>query len=141
MNNSNYPIGAANDPAAPYNEPITPIKDVSCDVCITLRHGNMPLTTDCYTAEFDAEDGYEIYTYDNEELTKEYKESSLFITELLKEYAEMLRALSNKITEQLKDTSLSKSMKKMLIAKRLLIYRKIAACLNWNVEELSVEEA
>lgn len=87
-----YPLGAYNDPNAPYNEVELPDIEVSCEVSITLTKKDAPVFTGNYIDESDDEgyEGYEVLdTY--QELADKYDDQHYCLTGLLDELAKYIR--------------------------------------------------
>lgn len=83
-----YPLGAYNDPNAPYNEVEVPDIEVSCEVSITLTKKDAPVFTGNYIDESDDEGykGYEVLD-SYQELADKYDDQHYSLTGLLHELA------------------------------------------------------
>ena len=122
----NYPPGAANDPSAPYNEPVIPERDFDVEVTITMSKV-VTITTDNYMPEYDEEDGHTYANTENTEWDTEFRNSGCFtIPDLLSELKEYVKADME---------TCSPNTTKGAHLKRLL-----EACDGWDVIEKNYEE-
>lgn len=124
----NYPPGAANDPNAPYNEPIIPERDFGVDVEFVMQKHDVTVTTDDYIPEFDEEDGH---TYANTEETNwenAYDQSGCYTI------PELLQELENYIKADLERYKGSRTKERQL--KEML-----ESCQGWEVYDKSFSEA
>ena len=124
----NYPPGAANDPNAPFNEPVIPERDFEVDVEYVLQKKAVPVTTDKYNPEFDEEDGH---TYANTEDTNwedVYNESGHYTI------PEMLEELKQYVLEDMKTCSPN-------TCKGASLKRLLESCEGWEVYDKTFSEA
>ena len=87
MNNYDYPVGADNDPEAPWNEKSNKPKKVEVTVSITLSK-TVEVEVDDYTTEETNEDGCHGVTYyfDESNLERYYDPGKSFFQTLLFDY-------------------------------------------------------
>ena len=95
-----YPMGAYNDPNAPYNEASDPDPiEVECEVSVTLQK-TVTVETDNYSKDFDEESGnYDIDLHDGySELAEKAGEQHYSLTQLL---AELVKYIKNDLCADL----------------------------------------
>lgn len=119
----NYPPGAANDPDAPYNEPLIPERDFDLNVTVTLSR-QVTICTDMYRPEY--EDGCTYANTEDTDWKKEYEEKCYTIPDLL-------NILVGYIKEDLKRYGGLKRKEREL-------NEILEACQEWKVDEVEIEE-
>lgn len=108
-----YPMGAYNDPNAPFNEPTDPDPiEVECKVSVTLQKAVI-VETDNYSIDYDEESGnYDIDLHDSyNELAEKAGEQHYSIPDLL---AELARYIKNDIAAPAIPDSHKNTLRKML---------------------------
>lgn len=122
----NYPPGAANDPNAPYNEPLIPERDFDVEVTITMSKV-VTITTDNYVPEYDDEDGHTYANTENTEWDKEFENSGHFTI------ADLIEELKGYVVEDMKTCAPN-------TGKGAHLQRLLLACEDWETIEESYEE-
>lgn len=123
-----YPLGAYNDPNAPYNEVELPDIEVSCEVSITLAKKDAPVFTGNYVNECDDEEGYEsvevLDTY--QELADKYDAQHYSISWMLQQLARYIEA-------ELKDDGIT-------MARRNELSKMLEDCQGWVEGDTDIED-
>ena len=122
----NYPPGAANDPNAPYNEPVIPERDFDVEVTITMSKV-VTITTDNYVPEYDDEDGHTYANTENTEWDKEFENSGHFTI------ADLIEELKGYVVEDMKTCAPN-------TGEGAHLQRLLLACEDWKTIEESYEE-
>lgn len=120
-----YPLGAYNDPNAPYNEPVIPEEDFEVTVSQTLSK-TVTITTDKYIPEFDDETRKKYMDTSEIDWKNEYKEQHFSIQELLSELKDYVLADFN---NTVKGSGKYRHLQKLL-----------EACDGWTEDEFEVIE-
>lgn len=121
-----YPLGAYNDPNAPYNEVELPDIEVSCEVSITLTKKDAPVFTGNYVNNGDEYgDEYEVMdTY--QELADKYNAQHYSISW-------MLQQLARYIEQELKDDGIT-------MARRNELSKMLEDCQGWVEGDTDIED-
>lgn len=127
----NYPLGAENDPNAPWNHgtPNTERK-FYCDVSYTLYKRDYVVSDQYYECSEKDEDGfYNRWTETDFDYEKEWKEQSYTPSELLCIFSDFLEEEIDKLKDKTDDISKSK----------LREYKDyLSACEDWTEDEVNV---
>lgn len=122
-----YPLGAYNDPNAPYNQPGDPDPiEVVCDTCVTLRKDIVVWTTN-YWFEDDGEGYTETHLEDGcRDLAKLVKEQATPLTKMLDELAKYIKG-------ELAGADISKARKREL-------EQMLEDCQGWSEDLIEVDD-